>query len=558
MISHKDLVPSSPTTGEAFIGSPQNLQNEPSLASKCAKYHLHLDTIHAKIYRYNSFDELLKYLKTTLQLNFPYINYPSKEILLMVLTGTQLNHVEEKTSNTLLNFAVPSIEYLNYLFDLLQNPASFDDVEMQAIHDEEISNLYCSLNSLFSFLKPSPVPKRYKRRRANVKDYTITQPILPVEDSTYDYSMEDNADDNDTKLREEKIQSLMGISTSSDKFNNADTFFGIKYLSETEKNFWKYVIFAFKTASKLTEINREDSYESYNETWCRWREFLNICIRFMEIELKRSTELRESLFFLNLLNTIGCSDSSDVSQEQYLDSLLTFVEYVFTDTQTPCNIASIIPTDLTLTEKYSFTCNPSMPESKYRGSGICLDSLPTRSRLLRTCWKYLLRLPIDSAVRNKFCNKVAKELLKLKPRELLDFFFDPASLSGNSNVSDDVLFRISFEIMRLLSRSWTMTSDNFLDDFKVYLNQLKTLFDSLVKPLDSSQKQDPEEDPDASLFMQESFTDEIEKCFILTRYQLQLVLHSIKLTEEEWSLLDDINFNIGNNCISLGKLAKSF
>lgn len=554
MATSKTL-PSSPTLGPLSESLDSNF-----VKNACSKYHSNLDMIHTKIYRYNNFEDLVHYLKTTLNLNLPYINYPSKEILMMILTATQLNHVEDKSSSILLNFSVPCIEYISQLFEILENTISFDKDEHQILYDEEISNLYHQLEILFSFLKPSSFNtlKRPKRKRTTVNT-TITNSnnneVLELDDSLLDYSMDENIDILDKDIRDDKIRSLYDISTTSDKFNDTNIFFGIKYLSETEKNLWKYVTYSLTIASRLTEIERPDSYECYTETWCRWREFLYILIRFMDIELVRSKILQNSLLISNILN-ISDSDPFDATEEQYLDSLLTFVDYIFTNSTSAGNISPIIPSDLTLNQKYNFRCNPSMLEYKFKGSGICLDSLPIRSKFLITCWKYLLKLSIPLMTRIEFCKKIAKKLVGLKPKELMDFFFNSPALLDIREVSNDILFTVSFEVMSLLCRSWTMTSDNFIEDYLVYLNQLKTLFDSCC--IDSSTKKENTCLNHDLVLLFESCNDKLEKCFILARYQLQITLKSFSLSDKEWEILNSITFNYNNKVICLGTIAQRF
>lgn len=533
---------SSPDTGPT-----SSLQND------CLKYHSLLDTIHAKIYRYNTFSELLQYLKTTLEINTPHIDYPSKEILLMIITGTQLHHIDEKLSDRPINLSVPCIEYMNQLLRLFESPLTFDDDDKQKLYDEELANLYERLKTLFSFLKPAMDFKRSKRKRNNMNS---SPSVLSIDDSMLDYSIEENMSALDTELRNDKTQSLFEISTTSDKFNTAETFFGIKYLPEAEKNLWKYFLFAFKTASKLTEIERVDSYESYNETWTRWREFLNIVIRFMRLELERSPDITDSLFALNMMSISGCMDTSEMEQSQYLDSLLTFSEYVFTNSRSSFHIPSIIPLDLTLSQKHNFSSNPSMLEYKYQGSGICLDSLPTRSRLLRICWKYLLRLPIETTVKDQFCNKIAKELLTLKPKELNYFFYDALPSLNNKNVGEDILFVVSFHVISLMSRTWTMTYENVFKNFEVYLKQLKNLFDSVPNGHASSTKTGLKNERSDGNYPQEALNDDVEKCFVLAKYQLQIVLSSMQLTDKEWDLLDAITCSVNGKSVCLRKAVK--
>ena len=548
------LLPSSPTVPETHDSSSALDKGCTSsyLQNDCLKYHSILDTVHAKIYRYNSFPELIQYLKITLRIHFPRIDYPSNEILLMILTGTQLNHIEEKSSNSLLNLSVPCIEYINALFDIFGSLSTFDDAAQQKIYDEEVSNLYGKLTILFSFLKPPVTSRRSKRKRNNI---TNTPKVLSLDDSLLDYSMEENMNTLEHELRNDKMQSLFEISTTSDKFNSTDTFFGVKYLPEVERNLWNYFIFAFHIASKLTEIERVDSYESYAETWTRWREFLNIILRFMELELKKSLDITNSLLILNLVKISGSTDFSEMEEDQVLDSLLTFCEYAFTKSRSSCNISSILPLDLTLSQKYNFSNNPPMFEYKFQGSGIGLESLPTRSRLLRICWRYLSRLSIDELVKTKFCSKVAKESLRLNSRELLDFFSDELLLLDTRTVDDDFFFIVSFEVMRLISRTWTITPKLFLEDHKLYLSQLKIFFDSAKSYSDQSLKTKLVKEVENFSSLKSS-KEILEKCYILARYQLKMILQSTKLKAEEMQILDGISFNVGNKNICLGDLAR--
>lgn len=547
-----DELPSSPVS--SGLASPVNTTHI-GPEHDITKYHSHLDSIHAKMYRYNSFETLLSYLNNTLLARSPYIDYPSDEILTMILTGTQLNHIEDKGNEKLLNISVACLEYINSLFEVYNRASTisvFDDPAHFFIFDAELTNLHERLDRLFSFLKPSMISKRNTRK----KNSTSSHHILPVEDTTLDYSIEENIDFVDNELRNDKMQSLFEISTTSDKFQDVNTFFGVKYLHETEKKLWNYFIFAFNTASKLSEIERIDSYESYVETWNRWREFLNILLQFMELELQRSTNINNSLFATNLINLSGCTDISYATQDQYLDSLLTFIEYLFSSVKSNIEISSIIPIDLTLNQKYIFSCNPYMLENKYRSSGIGLDSIPTRSRLLRLCWRYLLRFPIDMKVKTKFCDSVAKSLFRLKPRELLAFFSDGSLFLDSKTVIEDILFIVSFEIMRFLSRCWTMTSQNFLDDYKVYLKQLKLLFETTTKNLNTGFNSFDDSNIQTEILVQVSSNDDLEKCFILAKYQLQIVTKSINLTDEEWRIIDSIVFKINGKSLSMGNIIR--
>lgn len=545
------VFPSSPII-ESYSATPESGS---FIQSDCFKYHLQLDTVHAKIYRYNSFSDLLQFLKTTLHIHYPYIDYPSDEILYMILTGTQLNHVEDGSSTTLVNLSGPCLEYISHLFNILETPEQFNDnnIEQQSIYEEEISRLYDKLCNLFSFLKPDLNARRTKRRRINANNsFTNAAHSFNINESSVAYSMEENMNLKDNDLRHDKTSSLFEISTTSDKYNNADSFFGVKYLHETEKNIWKYVMFSFQTASRLTEIDQADTYESYNQTWIRWREFLYIILRFMNIELRRSPNAAHTLFTSNLLQ--NKPDPYDASQEDYLDSLLSFVEYVFTDLKCAYEIMPIIETDLTLSKKYIFSCNPSMIEYKYRGSGICLDSLPLRSEFLSTCWKYLDRLPIENTVKSKFCNKIAKQLLNFKPKELMDFFFNASLLMNMNKVRDDIFFIISFEILRLLNRAWTLTADNFDENYFLYLEQLKILFDSFNKKNISNQSNAGADE--SLIILQESFNDDLEKCFIIARFQLKSTINFLSLVEEEWKQLNDIKFDFDDKNVCMGDIAK--
>lgn len=548
------LLPSSPTFPETHDSSSSLDTGSTSsyLHNDCLKYHSSLDTVHAKIYRYNSFPELIQHLKITLRINLPRIDYPSNEILLMILSGTQLNHIEEKSSNGLLNLSVPCIEYLNQMFDIFENPSIFNDADQQRIYDEEVLNLYRKLVTLFSFLKP-PIDSRRSKRKKNILNNTPQ--VLSLDDSLLDYSMEENMNTLEHELRNDKMQSLFEISTTSDKFNNADTFFGIKYLPEVERNLWNYFIFAFSTVSKLTEIERVDSYESYTETWVRWREFLNIILRFMELELKKSADITNSLLVLNLINISGCTDFSEMEQDQILDSLLTFCDYVFTKSRSSCSISSIIPLDLTLSQKYNFSNNPPMFEYKFQGSGIGLDSLPTRSRLLRICWKYLSYLPIDDTVKSKFCGKVARKSFRLNPRELLAFFSDSYNTLDTKLVDNDFFFIVSFHVMRLISRSWSITPEVCLRDYKAYFGQLKILFKSAQSNSDQALKAKLVKGGEDFSSLNSS-NEILEKCYILARYQLKVLLQSIKLEDGEMQILDEISFTVGSTNIFLGELAR--
>jgi hypothetical protein len=520
------------------------------IKNKCESYHTHLDTVHAKIYRYNSFLDLLSYLENTVLIHFPYIDYPSDEILKMILTGTQLNHVEENTSEQLLNFSIPCIQYINSLLKIFdKNSLNFVNSDQEAIFNKEIDNLYEALKKMFSFLKPV-ITRRVRPKRSQSHNTVET---LPIDEATLEYSIDEVTEVDENELRNQKIESVFEISTTADKFNKADTFFGVKYLSETEQDLWVYVQFALKIASKLSEVERIDSYESYTETWTRWREFLNILIKFFALELKINEDISYTLLAVNILKYSKCTEPNQITQATYSDSLLAIVKYIFTDSTSNFNKSSILSTDLCLGQKYIFSCNSFMFEYKYHGSTIGLNSIPVRNSLLRICWGYILKLPIDELVRSKYIDTVAKELVKLRPRELLGFFSDPALFESDSTI-DDLFFLVSFEIMRLMSRGWNITPAraSISDNHSEYLNRLKELFDYLTK---NSKYSTSKYSCDLTE-LTESYDYGTEKCFILAKYQLLRLSKFFKFSEVEWNLLDQITFFINNNLVSLGKIIK--
>lgn len=545
-----EFIPSSPVfvNGDMTVDSMNSSVHY--IEGKCVRYHTHLDTAHAKIYRYNNFDDLLKYLQSTVLIHLPYIDYPSNEILEMVLTGTQLNHIEENTSEQLIDLSSPCIKYIHSLLDLFDEENwKFKSLEYEAIFKNELKNLYAKLKKMLSFL--TPVFRRSRPRKNQNVNYTSFQ-ALPIDETILDYSVDDDIIEKDDKqLRMDRVESVFGISTTSDKFNQADNFFGIKYLSEAENDLWSYVQFAFKTASKLTDIERVDSYESYIETWNRWREFLNILARFFNLELKKNNDISHNLFTSNILKLYKCSEPDEMSQPQYLDSLLTIADYIFTDSKSSFNKTSIVSTDLCLSQKYIFSCNTPLNEFRYNGTRICLDSISLRSSFLRILWCHILRLPINEPVRSKFTDHVAKELLKLKPRELLAFFSDSACFE-KSPITDNLFFIVSFEIMRLISRSWTITPDPSLKNNLEYTNQLKRIFMISVKNSKFSTSSF-----DDNIMSKEVHDDTVEKCFILAKFQILLLNNVSPFSEENWDLLSEIVFTVGNDVVSLGNIVKN-
>jgi hypothetical protein len=541
-----DSLMSSPQKSDLKSERDAEFIDAKTIEAKCTLHHTKIDNAHAKIYRYYSFLELIDYLKLTLTINLPFVDYPNDEILKMLLTATQLNHVEEKFSDELINLSSPSISYMNMLLNLLEHqPSQVFSVEQAAVFEREQENLYQKITTMLSFLRPQPV-KRGRRRKEH-----IPQQFLGVDDeSALDYTI-DELDDTENNLRKDKIQSIFEISTTSDKFHSSDAFFGIKYLCETEKNLWHYFIFALKTASKMTELERIDSYESYIETWSRWREFLGILVNFMELEINHTSEVSSTLFGLNLMNIVACTEKSEMMPCYYDNALSTFLDFAFTTTKSRANITQILPIDLTLAQKYVFSSNPHMIESEYGGSGICLDSIDIRSKLIRLSWKYILKMSLENDLKMKFSDKLAKELLKLTPIELMRFFSSPNLLDIESP-TENVFFVTSFELMRLMSRSWSINYDNFLDDLSVYLSQLKTLFDSLKVEVVTESDMDPND----SIIIEGTKTYGMERCLIVAKYQLSVIIKSITLSEAEWKIVDDITFVLENEVVSFGQFLR--
>lgn len=500
------------------------------LKNKCFNYHEKLDTIHGRIYRYYTFMELLHYLQSTVLVHLPYIDYPTDEILMMILTATQLNHVEDKASEELINLSIPSINYINSLLDIFDSR----DIDLKEsdidIFEQELENLYKKLKTLFSFLKPN-LPKRGRRKRgdANVSTY------VNIDDSTFDYSLDEKKTIVDDILRQEKIQSVFEISTNLDKFDTSTTsnkFFGLSYLSETEKKLWNYFIFSLKTASKLSTIERIDSYESYSETWSRWREFLNILIRFMNLQLKLasdSEEILNSLFHLNLISISSFKDQYSVDSTSYCDALLTLIDFIFINSESPIDISAILSTDLTLSHKYNFSENPFMIESRYKGSGICLDSIPTRARILSLTWIYAQKLNIDSSVMSQFRSKALTQIMNLESLEFLTFFTEP-TINSFLLLDDNVLFSLSFDALTYITKAFSITSNSFFDDIPDYLNQVDSIFKTYQQLLDEFSMDSNKK------------KDQFEKIMILVKYQLQQLLKLNDLNDKEWDLLNNIKF----------------
>ena len=517
---------SSPIARDSYSSDCESIvQNNPLfLKNKCINYHEKLDTVHGKIYRYYTFLELLHYLQSTLLAHLPFIDYPTDEILMMILTATQLNHVEDKSSDELINLSIPSINYLNSLISVFETQNIDLADEDISIFEEELENLYKKLNTLFSFLKPN-LPKRGRRKRGDPNMSTI----LNIDDSMLDYSMDEKSGMIDDNLRKEKLQSVFEISTTSDKFNtsttSANSFFGLSYLSETEKRLWNYFIFAFKTASKLTNIERIDSYESYLETWNRWREFLNTIIRFMNLQLYLSNnneEVLSSLFHLNLISISSFTDPFNVDNSSYTDALVTLAEYTFINLESAVEIPGIISTDLSLGQKYIFSENPFLIEKQYEGSGICSDSIATRVRLLSLIWNYVRRLSIATSVTSPFIKKVCSLVLKLDSQEFY-LFYSTATTNKYSSFEDNILFVLSFEILHYLSRSFTVDSSSFFEDIPQYLQQVKEIFEKYSSNNDKT-----------------NIT--FEKLFVLVRFQLHEFLKVSNLNNEELNLLSEIKY----------------
>lgn len=521
------------------------------IQKKCVAYHSQLDSIHAKIYRYNTFLELVEYLQSTLLLHLPYIDYPSDEIFMMILTGTQLNHIDDPMSGEVINLSIPCIKYLNSVLRIfsMDRLGTAEDCHYIPIFDMEIENLFQRFQSMFSFFLPSPTQQRLKRPKKQLKTTEIEHDEYVIDDSMLDTSFEENMNAIENDLRTEKIDSVFGISTNSDKFNTSDTFFGIKYLSENNHDFWSYVQFSFKIASALTEVERMDSYEIYFETWSRWREFLNIVTCFMNIEFRRGKDISVALFPTLLLKITHTLENT-MSQSTYLDCLLTFIDYTFINSKSKVFISSIISTDLTLSQNYIYSCTPSMLEHQYKGSGIGIDSIPLRVDFLDLCWKYVQRLPLKSKAKQKVLKKIAKKLMELNSRELLGFFSKASQLDSPDYVISNLFFFLSFELMGMMSRDWTMSPDNYLNDQVEYVRQIKQVFDSFSLAINIEDSQDLESE-DEILFQDSYNVQLVEKCCIIAKYQLSLILKKDQLLRKTQRELIEIKFPLGDEMIFL-------
>jgi hypothetical protein len=86
----------------------------------------------------------------------------------------------------------------------------------------------------------------------------------------------------------------------------------------------------------------------------------------------------------------------------------------------------------------------------------------------------------------------------------------------------------------------------------LYLSQLKTLFDSLKVEVVTESDMDPND----SIIIEGTKTYGMERCLIVAKYQLSVIIKSITLSEAEWKIVDDITFVLENEVVSFGQFLR--
>lgn len=512
---------------EHSTGLTDQLQEE--ISSKCKTYHLQLNNLHERIYRYETFKVLVGFLENTLLAHIPYIDFPTNEILDMVLTATQLNQVSERPSDSIVCLSAPCIRYLSSLLRVFEYSPVLRNKEEKLIFKKELDTLYQKLRALFSFLIPDDSRRRKRKKHSTVQSYLLARNLSDG------FSAADKPENVEGKLILNKIDSVFELSTNSDKFNKLDTFFGVQYLKEIKYSFWDSFIFAFETASKLTCIQNPEIYEIYYETWSRWRELHKLLIGFMTLEIKREQKLFNTLLCSNLMRITHVSDPGMFTDDQYEDSLLTSIRYVFASSKDPILSGPILSIDLTKSK--TFASIPLTIESKYTGSGIGIESLTTRSELLNLIWRHIAALPVSEETKESFVDNVATELMKLTPRENFVFFSSRLS-TLIEDTTEDLNFLVSFKMMNLISRDWSYTAYNFLENFSSYIKHIGTFISQLAeqdhqRPLSQSASD--------ILTITGCNNSEFNLFFVLANYQLLYISRTVKFSAEEWKLLEGIN-----------------
>lgn len=513
--------------------------SQSEIKASCDSYHRDLDVQHSKIYRYNAFDELVLHLQTTILTSLPYINYPSNQVMSMILTGTQLSQAEDSLLNKTINLSNLCTKYLHTLLSIFDfEGLEREDEAYMIILNEEMDNLYRRLSLMFRFLEPTEI-KRNRRKKQIIKASDV---VLSLNSSTIEDSDEETFYETTTDLSKNKFESLFQVSTASEKILDSSLLFGLPHLANVEKNMWCYFVYTFKLASKLCDIERLDTFLLYKETSSRWLEFIKILLRYLKLDLTRKSDLSESLLSQNLLRVSRCSNFKEASTYQLSDSLLTLTTYAFTDLNTPLERSQMLSIDLTLTNPSHICPALAVFEKSNSIKRLDLESIPMRYELLQLVWQICQHLHIPSVVKFKFINSVASHMNSLSAAELAVYF-----QCSSQNMLSSILFPVSFEIMRLMFKAWTVTSENYSTDIYNYIQQIQKLLQFI-------QATDADSFMDEDMYILSDINPCAKKVAALLKFQLSAIITKNMFNQRELELLQELVISIENKVVSIDSL----
>lgn len=523
------------TNNRDYVNDPL-CSHEYDQYTSCERYHKTLETQHAKIYCYNAFDELVIHLQATIMTSLPYINYPSHRVLSMILTGTQLSQAKDLVLNKTINLSILCTKYLHTLLSIFDmKELKQDNKDYTIIFNQELNNLYERLFLIFKFLEPTGGKRGRRKKQADkLKSVAISINSSTLEDSDEDVQHKT------TSMNNDRIESLFEVSTSEMSLDSS-LLYGLPHLEEVEKNIWSYIVHTFKLSSKLCDVETLDTFLLYKEASNRWLEFIKILLRFLKLDLSRKSDAAETLLGQNLLKICRCPSFKEASTYQLTDILLTLSSYVFTNLNTTLERTTILPIDLTLINPSHICSALNLFDEGHPAKIVDIESIPTRFELLQLVWNTCQLLHLPSIVKFKFINSVAVHMNNLSPTELATYY-----QCSPEAMLDSILFPVSFEIMRLMFKAWTVTSDNYFTDLSCYVQQIEKMLQFIqITDMDGTQ---------AGLRVASDINTDAKKFAVVVKFQLLAVMTTPSFSEKELMLLKKLVISIENKEVPLALL----